>query len=71
MFYGKYSFFCSLETAAGLPFYKGSTFRGALKQVVCALKKQEYLPIIEFCEKVHLGKQTSFVLGKIKAGIIQ
>lgn len=43
--YGKYKFFCSLETAAVLPFYKGSTFRGvfgrALKQVVCALKKQE------------------------------
>ncbi len=45
MLYGKYRFLCSLETAAGLPFYKGSTFRGvfgrALKQVVCALKEQE------------------------------
>jgi len=32
---------------------------------------QEYLPLIEFCEKVHLGKQTSFGLGKIKAEIIK
>lgn len=32
---------------------------------------QEYLPMIEFCEKVHLGKQTSFGLGKIKAKIIK
>ena len=31
----------------------------------------EYLPLIEFCEKVHLGKQTSFGLGKIKAEIVQ
>ncbi len=27
----------------------------------------EYLPLIEFCSKVHLGKQTVFGLGKIKA----
>lgn len=25
----------------------------------------EYLPLIEFCEKVHIGKQTTFGLGKI------
>ncbi|MEW6667561.1 MAG: CRISPR system precrRNA processing endoribonuclease RAMP protein Cas6 [Thermodesulfobacteriota bacterium] len=25
----------------------------------------EYLPLIDFCAKVHLGKQTSFGLGKI------
>ncbi|MCD6271347.1 MAG: CRISPR system precrRNA processing endoribonuclease RAMP protein Cas6 [Deltaproteobacteria bacterium] len=31
----------------------------------------EYLPIIELCSKVHLGKQTSFGLGKIKAEIIK
>lgn len=45
MFYGKYRFFCNLETKASLPPYKGSTFRGvfgrALKRVVCALKRQE------------------------------
>ncbi len=27
----------------------------------------EYLPLIRFCENVHLGKQTTFGLGKIKA----
>jgi len=27
----------------------------------------EYLPLIDFCSKVHLGKQTAFGLGKIKA----
>ncbi len=26
----------------------------------------EYMPLIRFCEKVHLGKQTSFGLGKIE-----
>jgi len=43
--YGKYQFLSALENRASLPFYKGSTFRGvfgrALKQVVCALKRQE------------------------------
>lgn len=45
MLYGKYQFFCRLETDAVLPPYKGSTFRGvfgwALKSVVCALRRQE------------------------------
>ena len=44
MQYGKYTFICRLETAANLPYYKGSTMRGvfghALKKVVCALKRQ-------------------------------
>ncbi len=30
----------------------------------------EYLPLIDFCEQVHLGKQTTFGLGKIKADIL-
>jgi hypothetical protein len=45
MLYGEYRFKCRLESEAQLPVYKGSTFRGvfgrALKQVVCALKRQE------------------------------
>lgn len=45
MLFGEYSFHAVLEDDALLPPYKGSTFRGvfgvALKQVVCALKRQE------------------------------
>ncbi len=45
MIYGKYRFSCTLDSEAGLPFYKGSTFRGvfgrALRQTVCALKREE------------------------------
>ena len=44
MLYGQYRFHCRLDRNAALPAYKGSTFRGAfgiaLKQVVCALKRQ-------------------------------
>ncbi len=28
---------------------------------------EEFIPLIELCEKLHIGKQTSFGLGKIKA----
>lgn len=31
----------------------------------------EYLPLLEFCEKVHLGKQTTFGLGKIQFETLQ
>ena len=31
----------------------------------------EYMPLIEFCSEVHLGKQTSFGLGKIQAEIAE
>jgi CRISPR/Cas system endoribonuclease Cas6 (RAMP superfamily) len=45
MLYGNYNFRCRFESEAHLPIYKGSTFRGifgrALKQVVCALRRQE------------------------------
>jgi len=37
------------------------TYRGTLS---------EYMPLIEFCSEVHLGKQTSFGLGKIRAQVI-
>lgn len=44
MLYGDYLFRCRFGSEARLPVYKGSTFRGvfgrALKQVVCALKRQ-------------------------------
>ena len=45
MLYGNYRFICEFESEAELPAYKGSTFRGvfghALKQVACALKRQD------------------------------
>jgi hypothetical protein len=45
MLYGNYAFKCRFTSPAQLPVYKGSTFRGvfgrALKQVICALKRQE------------------------------
>ncbi len=45
MLFGEYNFNVVLEDDAILPPYKGSTFRGvfghALKEVVCALKRQE------------------------------
>ncbi|MCP4694741.1 MAG: CRISPR system precrRNA processing endoribonuclease RAMP protein Cas6 [Desulfobacterales bacterium] len=54
MIFGKYLFQCRLETEAILPWYKGSTFRGvfghALKDVVCALKRQK-------CESCLLKQQ--------------
>ncbi|MBW1746401.1 MAG: CRISPR system precrRNA processing endoribonuclease RAMP protein Cas6, partial [Deltaproteobacteria bacterium] len=40
---------------------------GMTGSVIFEGKIGEYLPLIEFCSKVHLGKQTSFGLGKIKA----
>ena len=59
MLYGKYRFFCRLETDAVLPPYKGSTFRGvfgwALKSVVCALRRQE-------CEECLLRQRCLYAL---------
>lgn len=59
MRYGKYQFSCRLKNEALLPPYKGSTFRGvfgvALKQVVCALKRQD-------CETCLLRKKCIYAL---------
>lgn len=45
MLLGEYTFHCRMETAAEVPPFKGSTFRGvfghALRRVVCALRHQE------------------------------
>ncbi|WP_054030899.1 CRISPR system precrRNA processing endoribonuclease RAMP protein Cas6 [Desulfatitalea tepidiphila] len=45
MHYGSYQFNCRFQNDARLPVFKGSTLRGvfgrALKQVVCALRRQE------------------------------
>lgn len=59
MLFGKYQFSCCFTDNASLPYYKGSTFRGvfnrALKQVVCALKKEE-------CTKCILKEQCVYAL---------
>ncbi len=44
---------------------------GMVGSVTYEGKIGEYLPLIDFCTKVHLGKQTSFGLGKITAEIIE
>ncbi|MBU4184987.1 MAG: CRISPR system precrRNA processing endoribonuclease RAMP protein Cas6 [Proteobacteria bacterium] len=45
---------------------KSMLMGGMVGSVIFEGKIGEYLPLIEFCSKVHLGKQTSFGLGKIK-----
>jgi hypothetical protein len=46
---------------------KSMLMGGMIGSVIFEGKIGEYLPLIEFCSKTHLGKQTSFGLGKIKA----
>ena len=31
----------------------------------------EFIPLVEFCRKVHVGKQTTFGLGKIDYEILE
>ena len=45
---------------------KSMLMGGMVGSVTYEGKIGEYMPLIEFCSKVHLGKQTSFGLGKIK-----
>ena len=49
---------------------KSMLMGGMTGSIIYEGKLGEYMPLIEFCEKVHLGKQTSFGLGKIKAEIL-
>lgn len=42
---------------------------GMIGSIIYEGKMGEYMPILEFCSEVHIGKQTSFGLGKIKAEI--
>lgn len=44
---------------------------GMIGSVIYEGKIGEYMPLIDFCINVHLGKQTSFGLGKITAEIIE
>jgi len=43
---------------------------GIIGDVVYEGRLSEYLPLLGFCEKVHLGKQTAFGLGKIAVNVI-
>jgi len=40
---------------------------GMIGSITYSGKLSEYLPLIKFCEQVHVGKQTTFGLGKITA----
>ena len=40
---------------------------GVVGSVTYEGKMGEYMPLIDFCSEVHLGKQTTFGLGKIEA----
>lgn len=44
---------------------------GMLGTVTYAGDLREYIPLVDFCSEVHLGKQTSFGLGKFKAEIVE
>lgn len=39
---------------------------GMIGEITYANVPGEYMPLLRFCEQVHLGKQTTFGLGKIK-----
>ena len=39
---------------------------GMIGSIVYDRVPGEYFPLLEFCEQVHLGKQTAFGLGKIR-----
>ena len=49
---------------------KSMLMGGMIGSVVYEGKLGEFMPLIDFCTKAHLGKQTSFGLGKIKWEII-
>jgi len=49
---------------------KSMLMGGMVGSVIYEGRIGEYLPLLEFCSKVHLGKQTSFGLGKIKTEIM-
>ncbi len=49
---------------------KGMLMGGIVGSVVYKGKIGEFMPLIDFCKKTHLGKQTTFGLGKIKAEIL-
>lgn len=49
---------------------QGMLMGGMIGSVTYRGKIGEFMPLIDFCSRVHLGKQTSFGLGKIKAEMV-
>ena len=45
-------------------------FGGLTGSVTYEGNLDDFLPIIEFCTKVHIGKQTSFGMGKFRVEIL-
>ncbi len=45
---------------------KSMLMGGMIGRVTYSGKLAEFVPLIRFCEKVHIGKQTAFGLGKIE-----
>ena len=46
---------------------KAMLMGGMIGSITYEGKLGEFLPLVDFCSKVHLGKQTAFGLGKISA----
>ncbi len=49
---------------------QGMNMGGLVGSVIYEGKIGEFMPFVDFCSKVHIGKQTTFGLGKINAEII-
>ncbi|MCP4351097.1 MAG: CRISPR system precrRNA processing endoribonuclease RAMP protein Cas6 [Desulfobacterales bacterium] len=49
---------------------RGMNMGGLIGSVTYEGKIGEFMPFVDFCSKVHIGKQTTFGLGKINAEII-
>jgi hypothetical protein len=50
---------------------KSMLMGGIMGSVIYEGKITEYLPLIDLCSELHLGKQTSFGLGKINANVLK
>jgi len=46
-------------------------FGGVKGRVIYQGDLEEFIPLIKFCKKTHVGKRTSFGLGKIKFSIVE